>query len=121
MLSDYNKATTELVPDPYHSSVFTANAEVIMYEMTEHDNNLIVDTGGEVEVTIILPYVSKCRNCEFTIHARVCDAEIIIENRGDSEAWGGPYTLLEAGQQMTFRSTGIKWIVVEGAVEEEQL
>lgn len=112
---DYNREMIDRVPDPYHQVMFTATATLAVHELELHENDLLVDTDTNdiASATIVLPYVATCKNARYTIHARDVEAlgTITIANRDDSEDWAGDYTLYEDGDQATFISTGIKWIV----------
>lgn len=116
MLSNYNKATADMVPDPNHQLLvdLTQAAETYNVEVWESDV-IVTATDALATPVVYLPYVAACRNRRYTIHARTLTGVTVdIDDRGDSEDWAGPYTLLASGDQMTFRSTGIKWIVTDG-------
>jgi hypothetical protein len=119
MLSDYNKQTIELKPDPYHQSFFGATAGVPNYDLQLWDNDLIVDTDtGNVAASVItLPYVAQCRGVRYTIHVRDINAAgiVTVQDRDDSEDWTN-IILYADGDQVTLESTGIKWIVVGSVI-----
>lgn len=115
MLSLYNKRTSGMTPDPLHQIFVELGGNFAeTYQMKVSDNDVIVTCNDELaEPVIYLPPVATAAGNTYTITIRDNGVSVSVDNLGDSEDWGGPYILANSGDQIAFRSTGVKYVIIE--------
>jgi len=101
----------DIVVDKYHAP--DAN-----YAMTVRDYTLRPSADGDSgAITITLPPVTEARGRFYNILVRAADAtnSVTIQDKDDSEAWGGDYPFVAAGEVL-FYSDGMSWHAIFGTL-----
>jgi|LGOV01.1.fsa_nt_gb hypothetical protein len=94
-------------------------APLASYQMTTRDYVVRPSANGvSGPIVMTLPSVSEARGRFYSILIREADPTntVTIQDRDDSEAWGGDYILVGAGPELLFYSDGMSWQAIFGAI-----
>jgi hypothetical protein len=107
MLEDRFAQQSEIV-DKFHDP--SADYQMKVYDLVLRPSASPA-TGA---ITITLPSVSEAKGGFYSIVARDADGTntITIQDKDDSEAWAGDYTLNGVGDKILLYSDGLTWQVV---------
>lgn len=85
------------------------------YQMTTRDYVVRVDASGG-SVTVTLPPVAESKGRFYSVQAKVATPAktVTVEDKDDSESWGGDYTFVANNQGGIFYSDGLKWTAIFG-------
>lgn len=108
-LEQNNEQHYREVVDKFHDP----NAD---YEMTTRDYVVRPSAQGVGPITITLPPVAEAKGRWYSIVCRAASGvnTVTVEDRDDSECWGGDIVMNAACDQALCYSDGLKWYVFTG-------